>query len=343
MINGKRVSFNLQTKDYGEAVTKALEILKNKQSFSYKGSLEAAINEFIIHKEEKNRFSANSLIGKKGILMDFAKIVGMSIPIGTLSPTHISKFFTAKGDCAESTKAGYKATLQSFLTWCIGEKKLFINASRDSLKSYTYTIQAKKKYLTLEEIQEVIDASTDDEITYILICGAFLGMRKDEIINSRSCWFESDARPPVCFIQNLDKISAEKLGLDHFKVKSKERRVPISPSVHSWLKSFVSGKDHYCISPHSRKGKHRYRYDYRAKYEAFVKKVSPNKDFGSHTLRHSFATNLAMNNTAIGFIAQYLGDSVKTTEKHYAQFLPTTKSVEALTLNLHPIPTSLAA
>jgi integrase len=338
MINGKRVSFNLQTRNYGEAVTKACEILKNQLSFSYKGSLKAAINEFIKHKEEKNRFSANSLIGKKGILMDFAKIVGMTIPIGTLSPSHISKFFTAKCDCAESTKAGYQATLHSFLTWCIDEKKLFIEASKKALQSYTYTIQARKNYLTLEEIQEVINASADDEITYILICGAFLGCRKDEIINSRSCWFKFDAATPVCDIQNLDKSGAEKLGLDPFKVKSKQREVAISPSVHNWLKSFVLGKEQYVIAPDRRKGKHRYRYDYRKKYEAFVKKVSPNKDFGSHTLRHSFATNLAMKNTAIGFIARYLGDSVETTERHYAQFLPTVQSVEVLTINLMPKP-----
>ena len=295
-------------------------------------------NQFIAHKEEKNRFSANSLVGKRGILTDFAKIIGKNIPIGTLSPTHISKFFSAKSDCAESTKAGYKATLQSFLTWCIDEKKLFIEASKKALKDYDYTIQARHKFLSLEEIQEVINASTDDEIKYILICGAFLGCRKDEIINSRSCWFEFDASTPVCFIQNLDKVTATKSGLDPFKVKSKERRVPISPSVLQWLKNFVSTKVDYCLSPDSRKGKHRYRYDYRTKYEAFVKKVSPNKDFGSHTLRHSFATNLAMKNTAIGFIAQYLGDSVKTTERHYAQFLPTVQSVEVLTINLMPKP-----
>lgn len=343
MINGKRKNFKLDTKDYGEAVTRSLNILENAQSFSYKGSLEAAINEFIAHKEEKNRFSANSLIGKKGILTDFAKIVGKNIPIGTLSPAHIIRFFSAKSNCTESTKAGYQGTLQSFLTWCIDEKKLFIEASKKALQSYTYTIQARKNYLTLEEIQEVINASNDEEITYILICGAFLGMRKDEIINSRNSWFEFDSSTPVCFIQSLDKVTAEKLGLDQFKTKSKERRVPISPSILAWLKGFVAGKEHYVIAPDRRKGKHRYRYDYRKKYEAFVKKVSPDKDFGTHTLRTSFATNLAMNNTAIGFIAQYLGDSVKVTERHYAQFLPTTKSVEVLTVNLSQNPNLLAA
>jgi len=338
MINGKRKNFKLDTTDHGEAVSRALKILESSQSFNYKGSLEAAVNEFISFKTQKNKFSVNSTVGKKGILLDFAKIAEKNIPVSTLSPSHINKFFTAKKSCTESTKAGYKATIQSFLTWCVDVKKLFIEDSRRALQDYSYTIQAKHTYLTLEEIQEVIDASTDEEITYILVCGAFLGMRKDEIINSRASWFEFDPPTPVCFIQNLDKVTATKSGLDPFKVKSKERRVPISPSVLQWLKNFVSTKVDYCLSPESRKGKHRYRYDYRTKYEAFVKKVSPNKDFGSHTLRHSFATNLAMKNTAIGFIAQYLGDSVKTTERHYAQFLPTVQSVEVLTINLMPKP-----
>jgi hypothetical protein len=343
MINGVRKNFKLDTKDYGEAVSRALRILADVQSFSHSGTLEEAINEFMSFKKEKNKFSQNSMIGKKGILLDFAKIVGNTIQINTLSPSHISKFFSAKADCAESTKAGYKATIHSFLTWCTDEKKLFIQESKKALKAYSFEIQARKDYLTLEEIQRVIDASQDDEITYILICGAFLGMRKDEIINSRSCWFRFDVATPVCFIQNLDKAAASKLGLDSFKVKSKEREVPINSDIQDWLKSFILDKEHYLLAPNRRSGKHRYRYDYRKKYEAFVKIASPEKDFGSHTLRHSFATNLAMSNTAIGFIAKYLGDSVKTTEKHYAQFLPTTKSVDVLRVNLPKKPSRVAA
>jgi len=341
-IGGVRRSVSLQTANEAEAISKALRI-KECLPFNYKGSLEAAINEYISFKEQREKYSENSSIGKKGILNCFADIVGKNMPIATLSPSHIDSYFTAKAKCAVSTKAGYKATIQSFLTWCINEKKLFIEESRKALKSYEYTIQAKKNYLTLEEIQKVIDASTDDEITYILICGAFLGMRKDEIINSRKSWFKFVNNTPVCSIQNLDKSSAEKLGLNPFKVKSMEREVPITPSIHLWLKNFVSGKEHYVLAPNKRKRKHRYRYDYRKKYEAFVKRVSPDKDFGSHTLRHSFATNLAMKNTTIGFIARYLGDSVETTERHYAQFLPTTQSVEVLTVNLCDNSTSLAA
>lgn len=97
------------------------------------------------------------------------------------------------------------------------------------------------------------------------------------------------------------------------------------------------------MAPERRTGKSRYRYDFRKKFNSLVKKVFPTKTVGTHTLRHSFTTNLAINNTAIGFIAQYLGDSVKTTEKHYAHFLPTRESVDVLKFQIAPIEKKVAA
>ncbi len=188
------------------------------------------------------------------------------------------------------------------------------------------------------------EKSLRNQLGYILICGAFLGLRKNEIINSRSSWFKFDQNVPECFVQNLEKTKAQELNLDLFRIKNrKERRIPISPNVLPWLKQYVSTMEQYCIKPDYRRGKNRYRYDYKRKFNAHVKKIFPQKKIGSHTLRHSFATNLAINNTAIGFIAAYLGDSVKTTEEHYAQFLPTVRSVEALKIELNWMPNRLAA
>jgi integrase len=122
----------------------------------------------------------------------------------------------------------------------------------------------------------------------------------------------------------------------------KERRVPISGSALEWLKSYVSTKDQHCLAPDSGTGKSRYRYDFREKFDSLMKTVFPSKSVGTHTLRHSFAINLAINNTAIGFITQDLGDSVKTTEKHYAQFLPTRGSVDVVKIKIPPIEKKVA-
>jgi len=342
-IGGKRYSVPLNTKDYAEALSRALKI-KDTESINYKGSMESAIAEFIKFKVATGKYSSFSAEDKKGSLIRFAKHVGLTLPVQTLTPKHIRSFFELKSSCAESTKSGYKATLQSFFTWCIEEKKLFLHECKRALQGYKFQTCARKDYLTLQEVQTLINSCKDDESTFIVICGAFLGMRKNEIIHSRKSWFDFDSLVPVCFIQNLDKTSAARMGLDPFRIKNgKERRVPINSCVREWLKEFVSTKDHYCIASQKRAGKTRYRYNYDKKFSGLVNKVFPEKDIASHTLRHSFATNLAINNTSIGFIAQYLGDSVRTTEKHYAQFLPTVTSVDVMKIDFKPTLTSAEA
>jgi integrase len=162
-------------------------------------------------------------------------------------------------------------------------------------------------------------------------------MRKNEIINSRKAWFEFEAIEPSCFIQNLDKTKAEKLGLDPFRIKNGvQRRVPLHGYVLEWLKNFVSTKDQYCLAPTKRKGKAPYRYNYEKKYKNFLKKVYPDefkaaeKCIASHLFRRSFGTNLAGDGVAIGHIAKMIGDSVPTTAKHYAQYIPSAQTINSM-------------
>lgn len=335
-IGGKRKNFTLRTMNYKEAVSKALRII-DSQPLNYSNSLESGINEFIEAKLRKGIYTKQSAVSKKGILLDFCRNIGTNPPLGTLAPNHIRSFFDYKRHLTSSTKNGYQIAIQSFLTWCIEEKHLLLDECRKEIKSYSFKSSARKDYLSTDELQLLLNSCDDDDMFYILVCGGILGMRKNEIIHSRKCWFEFKGSVPLCFIQNLEPSNAQKLGLDSFRIKNgNERRVPINSSVLEWLKSYISTKDQYCLSPDSRTGKSRYRYDFRQKFESLVKRVFPSKSVGTHTLRHSFATNLAINNTAIGFIAKYLGDSVKTTEKHYAQFLPTRESVDVVKFQIAP-------
>jgi integrase len=342
-ISGKRKNFSLRTMNYQEAISKALRII-DSQPLNYSNSLESGINEFIECKLRKGLYTKQSAISKKGILLDFCKSIGTNPPLGTLSPNHIRSFFDYKRNLATSTKNGYQIAIQSFLSWCVNEQHLLLDECRKEIKSYKFKSTARKHYLSADELQLLLNSCDDDELLYVILCGGILGMRKNEIIHSRKCWFEFNSGVPVCFIQNLEPSNAQKMGLDSFRIKNgRERRVPINSSALEWLKSYVSTKDQYCLAPDSRTGKSRYRYDFRKKFDSLVNRVFPSKSVGTHTLRHSFATNLAINNSAIGFIAQYLGDSVKTTEKHYAQFLPTRESVDVVKFQIAPIEKKVAA
>ena len=54
-----------------------------------------------------------------------------------------------------------------------------------------------------------------------------------------------------------------------------------------------------------------------------------------HDLRRGGATNLAINDVNIGKIAALIGDSIKTTEKNYAKYLPSQSHVDLLTAGLN--------
>ena len=333
---GKRKNIALHTQNYEEARSKALK-LRESQPQMHKGSLEAAIDEFFIHKKRHGKYTEFSARNKRGDLNRFAINCGKGMPLSVLSPRHINSFFDLKQDNSDDTKAGYKTILSSFITWCIEEKNLMMHDCRSTLKKYKFRTVARSDYFNPNDIDRALTQSLDDEITYIIICSAFIGMRKNEIINSRKAWFDFQKAEPDCFIQNLDKARADKLGLDPFHIKNgKERRVPIHGYVLEWLKHYVSTKEHYCIAPDSRKGKSPYRYNYEKKYKNFLKKVyadefkNAERFIASHIYRRSFGTNLAVEGVNIGEIADMIGDSIRTTEKHYARYMPSARTINCM-------------
>jgi integrase len=333
---GKRISVSLQTKDEGEAVSKALKI-RDAEPINFKGSLEAAIEEFFRFKKRVGSYTEFSERNKRGDLKRFAENCPQGLRLTHLAPKHIHAFFDLKVDRSDDTKAGYKTVLGSFITWCIDEKNLHMQDCRSALKKYRFRTKARTGYFNPLDIDRALIQSKDDEITYIIICSAFLGMRKNEIINSRKAWYDFEKVEPDCFIQSLDKARADKLGLDPFQIKNeRQRRVPLHSYVLEWLKNFVSSKEHYCIAPAKRKGKSPYRYNYDKKYKNFLKKVyltefaEAQKCIASHIFRRSFGTNLAVDGVNIGDIADMIGDSIRTTEKHYAQYIPSARTINCM-------------
>jgi len=327
-INGVKRFFALGTKNYMEAYSKALRI-KEAQPINYKGSINHAVRSFLSYKISRGRYSRFSVRDKGRFLERFAEYCGANHPLESLKPKVIENFFLdcKKQGLAESTLAGYKSTLQSFFQWCIDERHLFMDGFIKVLKSFYFVTKARKDYLKQEQITHLLRVSPNDDITYVIICGALFGMRKNEIIESRSCWFDFDAGH--CHIQNCDAQEAKRKGLDPFRIKNgRERKVPIYGPVVDWLRNFVAGKE-YCLASEKRRGKSKYRYNYEIGFKKFLKEQNMGW-VSSHTLRHSFATNLACKNISIGYIAEMLGDSIRTTEKHYAQFLPTQSTVNVL-------------
>ena len=331
-VNGKRTAFSLRTKDFEEAIHRAL-LIKDTTPVQTKDSLLSLVEEFVRFKENKGKFSRFSVSDKYGMLKRFATFCGDNIPVGSMNPKKIGEFFA---DCenrslAQSTLSGYKTNIQSFFSWCNEEKRLHVHHFISALKEFEFVSEARTDYIPQSEINRLLNECDDEVVKYVLICGAFLGMRKNEIIESRREWFDFDRQ--ICRVQNCNAKKAQAESLDLFRVKNKkERDVPIIPELQEWLARFVEGKE-YCLASGKRRGKSKYRFNYEKRFKTFLKKKGM-LHVSSHTLRHSFATNLAIGNVRIEKIASMLGDSIKTTEKHYARFIPDQSSVGILSLGL---------
>jgi hypothetical protein len=76
------------------------------------------------------------------------------------------------------------------------------------------------------------------------------------------------------------------------------------------------------LEPDIAHGKGTYRYDFRRPFEKYMKEIGF-EWVTPHIMRHTFALLLAIKGVSLYKIANWPGDTLATTEKHYAHLLPT--------------------
>lgn len=334
-VQRKRKAKSLQTKDHTEALARALK-LRDQSPSRIPNSIGTLVEAYILAKSKKHsRFSSTD---KHSVLKRFTDRFGECTPLESVMASDLREYFEVDMEhLAESTLAGYESTIRAFLNWC--EKKKGIDANRllGCLDEFEYDFKPRENFLPQSEVVRLVkqcNQATEDlsDIKYIIVCAGFMGMRKNEIIESKAEWFNFDTG--FCKIKKCDSYTARVRGLDEFQVKNKkDRDLPISGAISVWLKSFTQGKE-YVLASDKRRIKSRYRFDPKKKFDAFMQRNGVGH-ITLHDLRRSFATNLAINDVNIGKIAALIGDSIKTTEKNYARYLPSQSHVDLLTVGLN--------
>ena len=313
MVNGQRIQTSLGTSDYGEAVTKALEI-RADPFLAAAEPLESEIDRFVIHKVDQNEYSVASADSKKYVLREFARFVGKPDPAGIFA-SDVERFYRVLKDrVAESTAQGYITTLRSFFNWLKETKKVRRNVVQD-VKLARLDSHNKKRFCTPEERDKLIDRCKRDDLKFVLFCGFHAGMRKQEIVEARPEWF--NLKQGVIHIRRTET----------FRPKDREDRfVPMRKSFKAFLKKY-GVRSPFMLHPEVPHGKSRYRWDFRRPWAEHVAKhnyswVTP------HIARHTFASLLASAGKSIYKIAVWLGDDVRVVQKHYAKLLPKDEDIE---------------
>ena len=146
-------------------------------------------------------------------------------------------------------------------------------------------------------------------MAFICYCGLHAGLRKEEIIEARPDWF--DLRAKLLHVQNTDT----------FTVKDRDNRtIPLTDEFVDWLQAWPMPGP-YCLAPHARKGKHRYRWDFRKQWEGLMED-SGLPSFTFHDLRRTFASLHVSAGTSIYKVAKWLGDEVRVVEESYGHLIP---------------------
>ncbi len=161
------------------------------------------------------------------------------------------------------------------------------------------------KYLQKDQVEQLLMVSRKQgrEIHLVVALGVYAGLRKNEIANARWEWFD--------FKGKLITLTSG----DDFELKDSESRtIPLHDRLAKILLPYRQEVGFLFAPDKDKPGKNRYRYEFKTAFNTLLKKtgltwVTP------HTLRHTFASQLAMAGVSLYKISKWLGHSdVKTTQ-----------------------------
>lgn len=214
---------------------------------------------------------------------------------------------------SESSVASYLRRLQGFLSWCV-RRRYLRKSPMEGMKLPVVRVTKRQAFCTIQQREVLLAADCSEEIRFILFFGFFAGLRFGEMVAMKREWIsESGGEGQVLTIQSTN----------YFKPKSIARRtIPLHGRLIEFLDGYgrrspfmlAADRPNWVELPG-------YRYNPKKSFKRFVTKLDmPWVSY--HTLRHSFATHLAMAGAASIEIASVLGDTLEVTERNYIGFAP---------------------
>ena len=311
----KRKQFSLETRDEAAAVQKAKEFLENPELNPCNGFI-VAMDRYAREKVAEGTWTCNSEESKTSVLKMFAEDLSFK-DLPKITTLDVQKWYNDQKKRVPSSAPSYMIIVQAFLNWAV-KQNLIRRNPMDGVKLGKITQTARIRFCSFEQRDKIMAAADGkDDLLFILYCGFYAGMRKDEIIEARPDWF--DLENNVIHVENTAT----------FSIKNKKyRTVPLHPDFRRFLERYGKPSP-FMLQPDVQKGEARYRYDFRRPFENHM--VALEFDWVTpHVMRHSFASLLAINGVSLFKIAKWLGDTLRTTEKHYAHLAPEDNEIEKL-------------
>ena len=216
---------------------------------------------------------------------------------------------------SEASIGSYLRRLSGFLSWLVEEKHI-----REHPMAAIRLGRVKKtrrdRFCTVEEREKLLADPPNEEIEFILLFGFFAGLRFGEMLAMQPDWITSKTGGKVLTVKETA----------YWKPKDKETRdIEIHPRIAAFLQRYGT-KAPFMLEPKKPwKEPPAYRFNPKKAFRAYVVRCGlPWVTY--HTLRHTFATHLAMRGARMAEIAGLLGDSLRVTEETYIAYSPASGS-----------------
>lgn len=203
--------------------------------------------------------------------------------------------------------------ISAMLNHAVKRKAIGENPAR-SMSPIRGVERNKQRFLSKEEIELVVRASQKTFLGDLVLVALHTGMRRSELVFLE--YEDIDLQNKIVYVKN-------KAGLG-FQTKSRrERAIPIHDRILPILSRKIAG---HCFTQNKE------RLSPRQATEAFTKLTRSIglEGVGLHTLRHTFASHLAMSGVSLWEIAKLLGHSTTHVTEMYSHLCPNRREIEKL-------------
>ena len=330
--NGEQLRMPLGTDDEIQAIANAQDILRNPELMPV-DILRREFSTYVADRMNRKKFTSRTGPETERVLKDFATFSNVRDAQRITSETILQWYRSLKESEADESgkliRAGinedsaqtYVARLAGFLRWLHDQRKIRHNPMDDVELDELIRIP-RRDFCTFETRDRLIDSCQRTDIKFCLYAGFHAGMRKGEIIEARVNWFD--------FTQDVIHIPITEYW--HPKGK-KGRDVPLTREFKAFILSKMRSvrrvlkKDSYMLHPGVKKGKYRYRWDFRRPFDEHMESQGCPEVY-PHMMRKTFGSLLATRGVSLFKIASWLGDDIRTTQKNYAWLLPKDDEIE---------------
>lgn len=155
----------------------------------------------------------------------------------------------------------------------------------------------KKRFLSIEEIEKVKEITKGTTLERLVITALYTGMRRAELMNLR--YEDIDLDKKIVYVKQRDRFTTK---------SKKERVIPLNSTLFNIYQHHAKKTGNcFPMSIH-----------WATEYFTDLTTKIGMPDVGLHTLRHTFASHLAMSGVPLFHIAQWLGHSTTHVTELYA-------------------------